>query len=103
MNSDVDCNASRSTSSLSRGTPWYVYIAVAKTKRYYTGISNDVEKRIEKHNNGEGSRFAKQQGELTLIYKSESYLGKSEARKREAQIKKWSRIKKEKLIKGEWK
>lgn len=81
---------------------WYVYIAVAKTKRYYTGISNNVEKRIKKHNEGKGSRFAVQQGNLVLVYKSNPFSNKSEARKREAQIKRWSRKKKENLIKGIW-
>lgn len=80
-----------------------MYIAIAKTKRYYTGISPDVEKRIEKHNKGIGFRFARQQGGLKLIYKSNSFLNKSEARKREAQIKRWSSEKKEKLIEGSWK
>ena len=75
---------------------WYVYIAKTRTGRYYTGISNDVEKRIIKHNSGKGSMMAKQQGPFTLV------MNKSEARKREVQIKKWSRIKKEKLISGEW-
>ena len=89
---------------MSRGTKdWYVYIAVAKTKRYYTGISTDVEERIKKHNSGKGSRFAIQQGGMTLVYRSSPFPNKSEARKREAQIKRWSRKKKEKLISGEWK
>lgn len=82
---------------------WYVYIARAKTNKYYVGISNNVEKRIDKHNNGKGSNMAKQQGPFCLVYKSESFISKSEARKREAQIKKWSRVKKEKLLNGEWK
>lgn len=104
MNKNTKINSRRSTPSLSRGTesPWYVYIAIAKTKRYYTGISPSVEKRIEKHNNGEGSRFARKRGGLMLIYKSNPFPNKSEARKREAQIKRWSRKKKEKLIKGDW-
>jgi putative endonuclease len=82
---------------------WFVYIAKAKTGRYYVGISTDVNRRIEKHNNGKGSQFAKQQGPFMLVYKSGEYINKSEAREREAQIKKWSRIKKEKLITKEWK
>ena len=82
---------------------WYVYIAKAKTGRYYTGITTDTQKRIEKHNNGKGSNMARQQGPFVLVYKSLSFQNKSEARKKEAQIKGWSRIKKEKLIKGEWK
>lgn len=100
----IKVNKSRSTPSLSKGTKsWYVYIAIAKTNRYYTGISPNVETRIKKHNKGLGSKFAIQQGGLTLVYKSDPFSNKSEARKREAQIKKWSRAKKEKLIKGEWK
>jgi putative endonuclease len=92
----------RSTPSLSRGK-WRVYIAKAKTGRYYTGITTDTKKRIIKHNSGKGSKFAREQGPFLLIYESETFLNKSEARKREDQIKGWSRYKKEKLIKGEWK
>lgn len=82
---------------------WYVYIARARTNKYYVGISNNVEKRIDKHNSGNGSNMAKQQGPFCLVYKSGSFINKSEARKREAQIKKWSRVKKENLLNGEWK
>jgi len=82
---------------------WYVYIAKTKTERYYTGITTDSEKRLIKHNKGKGARLAIQQGPFNLIYTSQSFLNKSEARKREAQIKGWSREKKEKLISGEWK
>jgi len=81
---------------------WYVYIAKAKTGRLYTGISIDPKKRIVIHNSGFGSRFAVNQGPLELVYISKPFLSKSEARKREIQIKNWSRIKKLKLITGEW-
>ena len=80
---------------------WYVYIAKAKTGFYYTGITTNVLERIVKHNKGKGSQMGKQQGPFTLAYKSFSFPNKSEARKREAQIKGWSRLKKEKLISGE--
>jgi putative endonuclease len=82
---------------------WYVYIAESRTKRYYVGISNSVANRIDKHNSGKGSKFAIEQGPLTLVYTSESFDTKSEARKREIQIKGWSHNKKIKLIQGEWK
>ncbi len=81
---------------------WYVYIAEAKTGRYYTGITTDPEKRIIKHNQGKGSRMAMQQGPFQLLYFSAPFPNKSIARVRESQIKKWSRKKKEKLINGEW-
>ncbi len=81
---------------------WFLYIAKSKAGYYYTGITNDVEKRIEAHNKGDGSQMAREQGPFTLIYKSVPYKNKSEARKREIQVKKWSRSKKEKLINKEW-
>jgi len=82
---------------------WYVYIAQAKTKRYYVGIAINPTKRVRDHNSGKGSRFAVIQGPFHLVYVSPAFLNKSEARKREIQIKGWSREKKSKLIKGEWK
>lgn len=81
---------------------WYVYIARARTTRFYTGITTNTKTRIEKHNLGEGSRFAVQQGPFELVYASGPYPGKSEARRREIQIKGWSRAKKLKLINGDW-
>jgi predicted GIY-YIG superfamily endonuclease len=49
-----------------------------------------------------GARFARNQGPFTLVYISNPFLTKSEARLREMQLKGWSRTKKEKLIRGEW-
>ena len=82
---------------------WYVYIAQTKYRHYYVGMTPHVVERILKHNNGKGSRMARQQGPFVLKYISEPFLNKSEARKREIQIKKWTRDKKEKLINREWK
>ena len=81
---------------------WYVYIAKARTERYYTGITTNPEERIIEHNSGKGSRFAVNQGHFRLVYVSPAFPGKSGARKREMQIKKWTREKKEKLIRGDW-
>lgn len=82
---------------------WYVYIAQARTGRFYVGITTDPQERIEKHNRGQGSKFAVNQGPFVLIYSSPAFPDKSSARIREVQVKKWSREKKEKLIQGEWK
>jgi putative endonuclease len=82
---------------------WYVYIARARTGKYYTGITNAPEKRLIKHNSGAGSKMAKEQGPFVLQYVSEPFLNRSQAQIREHQIKGWTQVKKEKLIKGEWK
>ena len=86
----------------SKTPDWYVYIAKAHTGRYYVGITTDPHERLKMHNTGKGSQFARDQGPFSLVYVSAPFVGKSEARKREIQIKGWSRIKKEKLIDGEW-
>jgi len=83
--------------------PWYVYIAESRFRHFYTGITNNPELRIIKHNSGKGSQMAVQQGPFVLVYVSKEFPDKSSARKREAQIKKWTKAKKERLIKGEWK
>ena len=82
---------------------WYVYIAESRYKHFYTGITNNPELRIIKHNSGKGSQMALQQGPFKLVYVSNKFSDKSSARKREAQIKKWSKEKKIRLINGEWK
>jgi len=94
--------ASRSALSLSKGI-WKIYIAKTRTGRYYVGITTDTKKRIEKHNDGKGSKMAREQGPFVLVYESNPFSTKSEARIREEQIKRWTRAKKEKLINGEWK
>ena len=82
---------------------WFVYIAKSRTSHYYIAITTDIYKRIKSHNEGKGSQMARQQGPFNLVYTSSPFINKSDARKREAQIKKWSRFKKEKLIREEWK
>ena len=83
--------------------PWHVYIARARTGRYYTGISPNPKKRLEDHNNDRGAKLAHDQGPFTMVYISPPFSDQKLARKREKQIKGWTQAKKEKLIRGEWK
>lgn len=78
--------------------PWYVYIAASQAGKLYVGISTDTARRIKEHNTGRRSRFAQQNGELSLIYVSAPLENQSIARKREIELKSWSREKKLKLI-----
>lgn len=80
---------------------WYVYIAASPNEKLYVGISTDPQRRLVDHNSGRGSRFAKQNGELKLVYVSSLLKNQSIARKREIQLKGWTRAKKLKLISGE--
>jgi putative endonuclease len=73
---------------------WYVYIVQCRGSLYYTGITNDIERRIKAHNLGKGARFTSGRRPVKLVY-HERHPNKSSARKREIQIKDWRRAKKE--------
>lgn len=81
---------------------WYVYICISNAGHYYFGISPDPLKRLVKHNSNEGSKMARDQGVFKLVYVSKPFADKSTARKREIQLKGWTRKKKEKHISGDW-
>lgn len=76
---------------------WHTYIIECKDGKLYTGISNDIERRVREHNRGNGCRFTRCRIPVKLLY-SEALLTKSGALKREAQIKGLSRREKLELI-----
>ncbi|MCF7887202.1 MAG: GIY-YIG nuclease family protein [Candidatus Omnitrophica bacterium] len=76
--------------------PWQVYIIQCKDKTLYTGITNDLTRRIRDHNSGNGCRYTKYRRPVKLIH-SEEKPTKSEALKRESHIKSLTRAKKLKL------
>ncbi len=76
---------------------WYVYILKCKDDTLYTGITNNLEKRIDCHKSGKGSKYVRSRLPITLIY-VENANNRSEASKREYEIKKLSRTNKLKLI-----
>jgi len=63
----------------------------------YTGYTNDVEKRLEKHQKGNASKYTRSRLPVELVY-VEEYETKSEAMSREAMIKQMTKKQKEKLI-----
>ena len=76
----------------------YVYIVKCKDDSLYTGYAKNVEQRVAKHNKGLGAKYTKVRRPVVLVYQ-EMYETKSEALKREYQIKQYSRNKKLALIK----
>lgn len=79
---------------------WYVYILEAGNGMLYTGITNDVERRMQMHEKGKGARFTRIFGFKELLYQEEQPT-KIDAIKRELEIKRWPRARKLKLIAGE--
>ena len=75
-----------------------VYILRCSDGSLYTGWTNNLEKRLETHQQGKGAKYTRARLPVELVY-FESYEEASQARKREAEIKKFSREKKLQLIK----
>lgn len=76
---------------------WYLYILRCKDNTLYTGITTDVEKRLEAHRSGKGAKYTRGRAPLELVYR-ETCGTHSDALKRELEIKKLSREEKQKLI-----
>lgn len=77
-----------------------MYILRCSNGDYYTGSTNDLQKRMEEHNNGIACNFTWKHLPVKLIY-TEEFPTIEEAFHREKQIQKWSRKKKEALINGD--
>jgi putative endonuclease len=77
---------------------YFVYIVKCSDFTYYTGITTDIERRIYEHNNSKkGAKYTSLRRPVQLVYLEESE-DRSSASKREYEIKKMSRAKKELLI-----
>ncbi len=79
--------------------PWYVYILRCGDGTLYTGVTDDVPRRLAAHRSGKGAKYTRGRGPLELVYQEE-VPDKSAALKREIEIKRLTRQEKERLIKG---
>ena len=75
----------------------YTYILECNDGTYYTGWTNNLEKRIASHNAGTGAKYTKNRHPVELVY-YETFDTKEEAMRREYAIKQLSRQEKLKLI-----
>lgn len=76
---------------------WYLYILRCSDGSLYTGITTDVEKRLQAHRSGKGAKYTRGRGPLELVYREECG-SRSDASKREWQIKQLTREEKQNLI-----
>ncbi len=77
----------------------YTYMLRCGDGSYYTGWTNDIEKRLAAHRSGGGAKYTRGRGPLTLIYLEVSDT-KEEAMQREARIKRLTRAEKQELADG---
>jgi len=78
---------------------WYCYILKCADRTFYTGITNDIKRRIDEHNhdNKLSSKYVRVRRPVKLVY-LERIDSKNQALKRENEIKDWNRDKKIQLI-----
>lgn len=77
--------------------PYWVYIMECNDSTYYTGVAKDINKREAKHNSGKGAKYTSSRRPVSLVY-FEKHPSRSEAMKREYEIKQLKRDQKKELI-----
>lgn len=77
----------------------YTYILRCKDGTFYTGWTNDLERRVQVHNKGQGAKYTRTRLPVALVY-YEVFEDKREAMRREWEIKHLIRTEKEQLIKN---
>jgi putative endonuclease len=79
-----------------------LYILRFHNNSLYIGQTNNLIRRLQEHKNGSAwsAKFVKENGPFELVY-IEEYQTRLESMRRELQLKKWSRVKKDALINGD--
>ena len=78
---------------------WTVYILQCRDGTLYTGITDNLPRRLAAHNGGKGAKYTRGRGPLELVY-TEEQPDKPAALRREHEIKKLRRAEKERLLAG---
>ncbi len=76
---------------------WYVYILRCGDGSLYTGITTDVERRLQMHSSGKGAKYTRGRGPLTVVYR-EQCADHGAALRRELEIKAMTREEKTDMI-----
>ena len=76
---------------------WFLYILKCSDGTLYTGITNDISRRISQHNNGSASRYTRSRRPVQCLYYEPCH-SRSHALKRELAVKSLPKKEKEKLI-----
>jgi predicted GIY-YIG superfamily endonuclease len=79
------------------GLPRYVYILRCADGTLYTGTAKDPHARVKLHNAGRGARYTSGRRPVSLVY-VEACASLGEALRREHEIKRWTRARKDALI-----
>lgn len=87
----------QNASAITQQQSWLVYILECNDGSFYTGITNELERRLRQHNNGSASRCTRSRLPVKVIYQ-ECCASRSQALSREMAIKSLTRAGKQKLM-----
>ena len=65
--------------------PWYLYVVLCNDSTLYTGITVDINRRINEHNKGYGAKYTKGRGPVLLVH-IRQYKNRSDASKAESKF-----------------
>ena len=80
---------------------FWVYILRCADGSYYTGQTDDLERRVAEHQSGTWPGYTSSRRPVILVY-SEAFSTREEALTCERKIKGWSQMKKEAMLRGDW-
>jgi predicted GIY-YIG superfamily endonuclease len=80
---------------------FFVYILKCADGSYYVGRTHDIEQRLAEHRNKQGGIYTALRLPVILVFQ-QAFASENEAYAMEQKLKRWSRKKKEALIKGDW-
>ena len=90
-------NEKKSGSSRRKLDPWFLYILKCADGTLYTGITNNLERRLKAHSAGRASRFTRVRLPIELLYQ-EACVGRTQALVRECAVKAFPRSRKLELV-----
>lgn len=97
MSQDNRPETRRDGSAAAAEQPWFVYILECSDGSFYTGITNDLDRRQQQHNEGTASRYTRSRRPVILRYQ-ESCESRSQALIRECSLRLLTRKQKEDLV-----
>ncbi len=100
MSAKVPRSVAKATRQPLTANSWFLYVAECADGSYYTGISKDVQARIDAHNHGKGAKYTATRGPVRLLFQ-EPQKDYSAALRREYQVKSLSKPRKERFVQGE--
>ena len=82
---------------MTRDGQYYVYMVECADGTYYAGATNDLEKRLQLHNNGHGAKYVRGRGPVSVVYQK-AYRSYTRALQAESALKQLTRKQKEALV-----